>query len=335
MIKSDRKLAIVIAGLFILLANSQIKAHWINKKVVLLSASTSALMSVVWMILKPYKSSVPVYNKNLLTGLENFYNDPEVNAKKYDEVPTVASHNSFSYPDKNIEFLSLQTAILQNQILNIKEQLDFGVRTFFIDVYTDKKDPHAPIKFSHGSGGHTRAFTRRWEFFLEDINHFLSSTPNEIITLHLESYVENYDKIMRDLCAARLDTYLYFAAKSSTDWDTREQMIKNNQRLLVFSDANKDCGPGIMNTRDYVIENHYKGYECVYRDFKRLKIPEQCVNSNRDIYQCTKDSMITHPVGSNNNQGAIIFVMNHFYTKSNFDLIKHRFPQGLNRQKAP
>ena len=259
---------------------------------------------------------LPVYlydNNSTSTtkALKTLYSNPDQNLE-YNEYFTLGSHNSFSYPDDNLE-KSIQSILAQNQIMNFTQQLEFGVRAFFVDIYWRK--PEDTIKFSHGYKGMTLAFTKDWTDFLTEINTFLTSNQNEIITIHLESYVKNHSRIMEDIVKTGLTNYLYVVDENVEHWDTIDKMINDNKRLLIFSDANEDYGPGIMNTRYYVLENNYKGKGCIYRDFGRLKPPENCASpENLDIglYDCTRENMRLVPLGETNNRGAIIFVMNAF-----------------------
>ena len=227
-----------------------------KNKVVLLGLSGLAIISIGGVVynafLHPFTADSDENKEKLSHEVKALYHLSEIQEKKYNEVPTIASHNSFTYPDNELGWF-LQPAFHQNQILNTIQQLDLGVRTFLIDVETNK-DSDASITFSHAGV----SFKKEWSVFLKEIRDFLFNNPNEIITLHLESSVENYSKIMRDITTAKLNDYIYTVADNSMDWDTVGQMIKNNKRLLIFSDANDDCGPGIMNARYYVLENHYE-----------------------------------------------------------------------------
>lgn len=330
--KLNKKIIFLIGILFVIFT-SQINASCYDKicnKYVGGGASIVVALvgSVVYYIFYiPYHMQTPTTGSYLSNALKNAYGDPLTNAKAYDEVPTIASHNSFTFPDETIQTLSPKSALFQNQILNVTQQLEFGVRTFLIDIYTDREDPNAPIEFSHAAGGRTLSFTRDWIPFLEEIRDFLIENPNEIVTLHLESYVGNYSKIMRDMRNTTLSNYAYIVPRGSTNWDTRDRMIRNNRRLLIFSDAQGDFGSGIMNTRDHILENHYDEEECVYRDFARLKFPLSCNLSTSGInaYRCIKGEMASTPVGRNNNRGAILFLLNHYHIP-NYHLLKRIFP---------
>src|SRR3990170_4298300 len=69
----------------------------------------------------------------------------------YDKAYTLSSHNSFTYPEKNNKEWSIlmETVLLQNQVLDTKQQLEFGVRTFLIDIRIFNEDSGEVIKFSH------------------------------------------------------------------------------------------------------------------------------------------------------------------------------------------
>lgn len=264
------------------------------------------------------------------TTFVSYYKNPVVNSEKYDIVPTIASHNAFTHSSKNtaLSLKQLETVVAQNQILDIKEQLNYGVKTFLIDIYdTDKSNPSSSIKFSHG--GYT--FSKEWIPFLQEIYRYLSSPSNadEIITLHLESYVENYSKIKRDLINTKLDSYLYTPTTHPVNWDTRDNMIKSNARLLVFSDKLLDVGPGVMGTREYVLENDYEdsASQCTYRDAMRLKIPLTCVTTTTsNAYQCIENNTIFPSSSAGSSSNAIVFIMNHFAPNDKIHYFKRLFP---------
>lgn len=152
---------------------------------------------------------------------------------------------------------------------------------------------------------------------MSDIKKFLVNNENEIITLVLESSIGNHDKIMRDIYKAGFkDDDIYVPKDESVDWDTRQQMINDNRRLLIFSDNNADVGPKIMSTYR-ILENHYDAEECLHRGFKRLKLPPGCKspNSSSETYKCLKKTIETnhgYHGCDNNHGGTIIFLMNHF-----------------------
>lgn len=319
----------ILLGVFVS-GSSLVTSIVLNKKTAIGVVVLGALgYYLLWV---PYRQESSPPNPNLSTTLKNLYSNPTIRAKKYNEVPIIASHNSFTYPHSGAGW-TLQTVFLQNQILDVKKQLEFGVRGFLIDIYTDTTNLNAPIYLSHGkhkadcSDASTIGYTRNWLGFLGEIEQYLSANRDEIITLYLESCVHNYVKIMRDMRQTKLDRYLYVIAHNSVDWDTRDQMIKTGKRLVIFSDASGDIGNGIMDTRDYILENHYEKDICEHRPFQRLKLPPICVTQNNmNLYQCIRQNMAISPVGQNQNKGAIVFLMNHFQGESTLGYIKRAFP---------
>jgi hypothetical protein len=195
--------------------------------------------------------------------------------RSYDDVCWLTSHNSFTYKNPLSE-----KQFFPNQSLTIKEQLEHGVRGFMIDLH---RDTGGNIVIAHGSA---LLFKQQLLPFLNTIKDWLDSNKDDIITVHLESYVGNYTDIMTLINTAGLQVYL-FDLGSSTSWPTLGSMRASDKRLIIFSDNRLDLGTGIMHATKYM-ETQYDlaSYPCCDMRTDGRTIPPP---------------------------NAPLFVMNHFY----------------------
>lgn len=238
------------------------------------------------------------------------------NDKYYNCVCWLTSHNSFAHNRDKTGAINNTFYLHPNQILNIKEQLEFGVRGFMIDLY-ENDDKNKPIILSH------RRTETSWDNydqdflypFLHTIKEWLNDPENadDIITLHLESYVRSYKKIIDVIDALdirdenknvlALKSFLFDLceysggasktgraecvwpnSKKTIKWPTLGEMRRTNKRLIIFSDKTEDAGYGIMHVSN-TMETQY--------DLSEFPI-------------CEKRS-------EGRKQNAPIFIMNHFH----------------------
>ena len=88
---------------------------------------------------------------------------------------------------------------------------------------------------------------------------FLSSNPNEVITIFIEDYVRTPNGLTNLFHAAGLSKYMFPVSnmpKYGEDWPTLATLVSQNYRLLVFtSDKTKEGSEGIAYNWRYVNEN--------------------------------------------------------------------------------
>lgn len=218
---------------------------------------------------------------------------------KYNEVCWLTAHNAFAYANPSFSNWFL---LPPNQILNINQQLEFGVKSFMIDLYyqlDQNNNRTSQINIAHSSGdnpNNTRFFEQPLAPFLTTIKDWLDSHHQDIITLHLESYIRDYKLIKQHLDAAGLTPYLFDPGNNS-EWPTLKEMRDNNTRLVIFSDNSQDIGPGILYTNRY-LETQYdleKYHKCEMRRDNRAN----------------PDNSIAH-----NKSNGVLLVMNNFYPLS-------------------
>ena len=193
-------------------------------------------------------------------------------SKQYNNVAYLTTHNAFNSDEDGLSF--------PNQTYNIASQLNYGVRGLMIDVYDHFGTPTAYHSFfALGTIPLSNIFN--------DIKLFLDNNPNEIITIILECYVTAND-IENEINQSGLSNYLY---TYNATWNTLQDMIDNNERLVIFSDVNDASGSQnwYHYVWDHAVETHYS------------------VNTIND-FTCDFNR------GDPNND---LFILNHFVTDAN------------------
>ncbi|KAG8662401.1 hypothetical protein MANES_01G102700v8 [Manihot esculenta] len=96
---------------------------------------------------------------------------------------------------------------------------------------------------------------------LKEIEAFLSANPSEIVTIILEDYVQAPKGLTNVFTDAGLMRYWFPVSnmpKNGQDWPLVKDMVKNNQRLLVFTSIeSKEISEGIAYQWNYMVENQY------------------------------------------------------------------------------
>lgn len=142
-------------------------------------------------------------------------------AKKYDEVAYLTTHNAFSSTEDGFTF--------PNQTYGITQQLQDGVRALMLDVYDVNGVPTVYHSFQF-LGSVPLVFN------LNEIKDFLVNNPNEVVTIIFECYTDANSIEMAFIDSGLYD-YLY-EKNPDEDWQSLQQMIDTNKRLVVFSDKN-------------------------------------------------------------------------------------------------
>lgn len=97
---------------------------------------------------------------------------------------------------------------------------------------------------------------------------FLENNKDEVVTIIIEDYVKSPMGLTKVFNAAGLQKFMFPVTrmpKTGGDWPTLDDMIKQNQRLLVFtSDRSKEATEGIAYQWKYMVENQCESlYEYV------------------------------------------------------------------------
>ncbi len=143
-------------------------------------------------------------------------------AARYDEVMWLCSHNAMSNSDDKW--------LMPNQIWSIKKQLDRGVHAQMWDVWMHEGEPY----LRHGSGLLADPAKKKLRLACEELKAYLDKEPRAIVTLILESKVDDAP-IMKTLEEAGLLSYL-LPKTESRDWPTLGELRKSGKRLIIFCD---------------------------------------------------------------------------------------------------
>ncbi|KAH9663583.1 PLC-like phosphodiesterases superfamily protein [Citrus sinensis] len=96
---------------------------------------------------------------------------------------------------------------------------------------------------------------------LREIQTFLQANPSEIVTIFIEDYVTSSQGLTKVFKASGLSNYMFPVSKmpkNGGDWPIVDDMVKQNQRLVVFtSKSSKEASEGIAYQWRYVVENQY------------------------------------------------------------------------------
>ncbi|KAK8717477.1 hypothetical protein V6N13_044745 [Hibiscus sabdariffa] len=94
---------------------------------------------------------------------------------------------------------------------------------------------------------------------LKEVETFLSRNPTQIITIIIEDHVRTPHALTKLFEKAGLKKYWFPVSKmpkSGEDWPTVTEMVKANQRLVVFSSvASREQSEGIAYQWKYLLEN--------------------------------------------------------------------------------
>ncbi|KAI9501062.1 PLC-like phosphodiesterase [Coemansia spiralis] len=215
----------------------------------------------------------------------------ELCSRAYTNVSFACTHNAYSYAPPN-------DPLVLNQQRTIQQQLDDGIRAFMLDVVrTKQKDTSIDsVHLCHESC----LLIDKGPLIdtLKVVKTFMDQNPTEIITFIIEN-VSGFtpEELRPSFEQAGLDEYAYtpeFAPRSSHSgypWPTLGDMIKNNQRLVVFIDDKADTSvvPYILPEWEHVVEipydnvNPVESFPCS-QDRPRDGIPRDLLVLNHFVY---------------------------------------------------
>ena len=229
------------------------------------------------------------------------------NDRHYNQVCWLTSHNSFAY--KRGSFLN--SRLFPNQQKNIQEQLLYGVRSFMVDLHYENDDTNKPIILAHNNDLTGRKnYVQKFSYpFLYTIKEWLKDPihQDDIITIHLESYIRDYDKIKGEIDTAELGKYLFDLCEynggealegkarcilpdaeeldlNKLSWPTLGEMRERKKTIVIFSDKTEDVGKGILHASN-TMETKYDLSDYPYCEMRL----------------------------DGRSSNAPIFIMNHFY----------------------
>ncbi|CAN8270279.1 unnamed protein product [Cochlearia groenlandica] len=199
--------------------------------------------------------------------------NPTTKAKglPYNKYSWLTTHNSFARIGAKSNTGSMILAP-SNQQDSITSQLINGVRGFMLDLYDFQND----IWLCHSYGGNCFNYTafQPADTILKEFQVYLEKNKDAVVTLIIEDYVKSPNGLTKVFDASGLRNYMFPVSrmpKNGEDWPTLDDMIKQNQRLLVFSSSpHKEVTEGIAFIWRYMVENQYgnggmKNGECTNR----------------------------------------------------------------------
>lgn len=171
-------------------------------------------------------------------------------SRSYSSVVWLTSHNSFTSSRDGWSYAQ--------QTMTLEEQFDYGVRAFMLDLYLNPFENEQSIVLCHGEcSARLPRITNlipptSLSVYLNKIHQFLQNNPNEIITLHLESYLrEKGGKLLTDaLEQTGLTRYLLPSTINPNDLSlTLGELRRKKHRLIIFSDNPRDK---VINVGEYL-----------------------------------------------------------------------------------
>ncbi|XP_016504498.1 PI-PLC X domain-containing protein At5g67130 [Nicotiana tabacum] len=182
----------------------------------------------------------------------------KVKGLPFNKYSWLTTHNSFALSGSKS---ATGSSILAptNQEDSITSQLKNGVRGLMLDMYDFNDD----IWLCHSFGGKCYNVTAFQPAInsLKEIQVFLEQNPSEVVTIFIEDYVSSPKGLSKVFNASGLNKYWFPVSrmpKKGEDWPTVDDMVKQNQRLVVFtSKSSKEASEGIAYEWRYVVENQY------------------------------------------------------------------------------
>ncbi|KAJ8774973.1 hypothetical protein K2173_019977 [Erythroxylum novogranatense] len=180
------------------------------------------------------------------------------NSLPFNKYAFLTTHNAYAidgYPSHT----GVPRLTFTNQEDSITYQLNNGARALMLDTYDFQGD----VWLCHSFNGKCHDFTAFGPAIdtLKEIEAFMAANPTEIVTLILEDYVNAPNGLTKVFTAAGLMKFWFPLAnmpKNGGHWPLVSDMVKNNQRLLVFTSIkSKEASEGIAYQWNYMVENQY------------------------------------------------------------------------------
>ncbi|MCA9709683.1 MAG: hypothetical protein KDK70_27845 [Myxococcales bacterium] len=165
--------------------------------------------------------------------------------RPFDQVVFPGTHNSHSAVDAGFPMLNA------NQLGDIAQQLEDGVRVMLIDLYPDEADPDV-VLMCHGPC--SLASTPHLDG-LGAITDFLVAHPREVLTLIYEDHVA-VAEIQEDFAATGADA-LTFVHAAGDPWPTLGEMIDADTRLVVTAESGGPPPPWFHHVWDVAWDTPY------------------------------------------------------------------------------
>ncbi|KAL3614221.1 hypothetical protein CASFOL_042295 [Castilleja foliolosa] len=171
----------------------------------------------------------------------------------------LTTHNAFAKLGAKSAATGNLVLAPENQQDSITDQLHNGVRGLMLDLYDFQND----IWLCHSIGGNCYNYTAFQPAInvLKEVQQFLKSNPTEIVTIIIEDYVTSPNGLTKVFNASGLMKFWFPVSrmpKGGGEWPTVDDMVRQNQRLVVFtSKRSKEPSEGIAYEWSYIVENQY------------------------------------------------------------------------------
>jgi hypothetical protein len=175
-------------------------------------------------------------------------------SRTYDQVAIAATHNAFAYASGGpVKY------VLPNQDRPISEQLAAGIRGLGLrpcPYFGGDPAQKDRVYVTHNSDLRGALGTEPLDGILAELESFLASNPQEIVSLYLESTVTPA-ALESTFEAAGLGPYL-FVPTAGQGWPTLNAMIASGRRLVVFNDSQKLSRPAwMLYLYDHIVDTDY------------------------------------------------------------------------------
>ncbi len=193
---------------------------------------------------------------------------------RYDEACFLTAHNAYAS--------AAHGYVYAQQSASIEKQLALGVRGFMLDTRVVNKT----VRLCHKNSFITRLISRGKEPMalhevLVTLRRFLEENPTEVITLFVETYVEQPPQVVDGpFIQADLSTYI-LTPSDCEDWPTLSWMRTHNKRLVVFNA--KGQTDYCFNAWQRVVENQW-GTLCPVRACKERPESRRWRHHDRTLY---------------------------------------------------
>lgn len=223
-------------------------------------------------------------------------------SKPFDQYYWVTTHNSYEKINQNLA--------------EMPRQLRDGVRGFMLDLYIDNKQRGANrIKVCHKK--EPACYGPWFNQLRNEFIPFLRNNPSEVVTLFLETYVEQDDLQQVFNALPELANYSFNPKNFTTQgWPTMRAMAQNNNRLILLTDKREVARDYTVNGRtvtvlfdqDWIIQNRWDTLGSAATNVERAH--NWSCPTRWNSWPLTTQKV----AGSTGKQWNRLFLMNQFHT---------------------
>lgn len=238
-------------------------------------------------------------------------------SKPFDQYYWVTTHNSYEKINQNLA--------------EMPRQLRDGVRGFMLDLYIDNKQRGANrIKVCHKK--EPACYGPWFNQLRNEFIPFLRNNPSEVVTLFLETYVEQDDLQQVFNALPELANYSFNPKNFTTQgWPTMRAMAQNNNRLILLTDKREVARDYTVNGRtvtvlfdqDWIIQNRWDTLGSAATNVERAH--NWSCPTRWNSWPLTTQKV----AGSTGKQWNRLFLMNQFHTATSTILDSGAYDNNL------